>query len=84
MQIPMQPSPVAYKIVADTDPKVVEAEVNTLLKEGYTLHGPTTTAPSPDGAETLFVQPLAMVEMRPVRMGKMDNAIIPIEGLIRP
>lgn len=72
--IPIQPVPTEYRLVRSTDAEAFQKAVNTMLKDGWTFHGPTFIS----GNE--FVQPMIQLEMRPVKMGKLDSAILPVEG----
>lgn len=78
MNVPMQPTPVEYKLVRSTDPEAFQGEVNKMLKQGWLFHGPTVIS---DGQ---YTQPMIQIEIRPVKMGKMDgNDIVPVSGIIR-
>ena len=72
--IPIQPTPTEYRLVRSTDADAFQGAVNNMLKDGWTFHGPTVIS----GGE--FAQPMIQLEMRPVKMGKMDSSIIPVEG----
>lgn len=79
MNIPMQPTPVAYIIIQSASGVIFQEEVNKQLKEGWTFHGPTAIS-----ANGLFTQPMILIEIRPVKMGKLDSAIVPVEGILQP
>jgi len=77
MNMPMQPMPVEYKLVRSTDPEAFQTEVNTMLRQGWMFHGPTTHG------ETGYEQPMIILEIRPVKMGKMDSDILPVSSILR-
>ena len=78
MNVPMQPMPTEYKLVRSNDGAEFEKTVNKVLHEGWMLHGPTVQADNGG-----FFQPMVMLEIRPVKMGKMDGDIMPVSGIIR-
>jgi len=78
VNVPMQPMPVEYKLVRSTDAEAFQTEVNKMLKKGWMFHGPTTHS------DKGYEQPMITLEIRPVKMGKMDsNDIVPVSGIIR-
>ena len=78
MNIPMQPMPVEYKLVRSSDPEAFQTEVNKMLKQGWMFHGPTVNS------DSQYTQPMIQLEVRPVKMGKMEgNDIVPVSGILQ-
>jgi len=77
VNVPMQPMPVEYKLVRSTDAEAFQTEVNKMLKKGWMFHGPTTHS------DKGYEQPMITLEIRPVKMGKDSNDIVPVSGIIR-
>jgi hypothetical protein len=77
MNVPMQPAPTAYKLIQAESAGQFEQQVNAALQDGWTFHGPTIQC------DSLYTQPMVKLEMRPIKMPKVDGSILPVEAIIR-
>ena len=78
MQVPMQPFVVEYRVAKGNSLDALVEEVNAALKQGFTTHGPLS------GNSDGWYQPLVMLELRPLRIGKIDRpAILPVPGILK-
>ena len=75
MNLPIQPTPVSFKMVRSLNSDLFEQQINDLLKEGWVMHGPILIQ---DGS---FVQGMVQIELQTVKVGRdLQSNIMPVGG----
>jgi len=76
--------PVAYRLVYSNDATEFENTINSLLKKGWTFHGPTIVKLLGEHGGQGWYQPMIQLEVQPVKMGKMDtlDIVSPMSGIM--